>query len=223
MRRLSHSARVCARLVAGALVVLCALAVRSDRVSTQANLVAAWPFNEGTGSTSDDRSPNDHVATLNGATWATGKYGAGLIFDGGDDLVGVADAPALDLTSAFTIEAWIYPDVSTAVRPIVHKAAASGDAYALSLTTQSKARAEVTIGGTTYGVTGNTFLTDLAWTHLAATYNGAQLKIWVNGDLDGSATVSGSIAATTGTLSIGGDAVANTWFDGAIDEVRHSS
>ncbi|HLG60162.1 MAG TPA: chitobiase/beta-hexosaminidase C-terminal domain-containing protein [Vicinamibacterales bacterium] len=201
-------------------LALSALVLQTGRVSSQSNLVAAWSFNEGAGSTSDDRSANDHTATLSGAVWTTGQYGSGLAFDGVDDIVTVADANPLDLSSAFTIQAWVRPEVSSQARPVVRKDAAGGVAYSLSLTTDSKARIEVVIGGTPYTVTGATVLTDLTWTHLAATYTGSQLLVWVNGVQDGSASVSGSISATTQDLSIGGSTTGSQWFPGKLDEVR---
>jgi RHS repeat-associated protein len=141
-------------------LTLIALLVQSGRLAGQSTLVAAWSFNEGTGTTSDDRSTNDHTASLSGPAWTTGKYGGGLSFDGVDDVVSVADANDLDFSSAFTIEAWVRPDVSAAVRPLVRKGAMSGFAYSLSLTTDTKPKAEVVIGGTTYSVTGSSVLAD---------------------------------------------------------------
>src|SRR5688572_14501692 len=49
-------------------------------------------FNEGTGTTTADGSGNNHTGTLtNGPTWAAGKYGQGINFDGTDDYVAIAD------------------------------------------------------------------------------------------------------------------------------------
>ena len=59
-----------------------------------------------------------------------------------------------------------------------------------------------------------------AWTHLAATYDGAVLRLYVNGALAGSIAVSGAMAASTGVLRIGGNGVWGEWFAGLIDEVR---
>jgi alpha-tubulin suppressor-like RCC1 family protein len=202
------------------LLAVVGLLAQSGELISQSTLIAAWAFNEGTGSAADDRSANNHTATLTGPAWTIGKYGSGLSFDGVDDIATVADANTLDFSSALTIEAWVRPDPSSDSRPLVRKAATTGFAYSLSLTTDSKTRAEVTIGGTTYGVTGATTLTDSTWAHLAATYSGSQLKVWVNGVLDGTASVTGSISATTEALSIGGDSVADQRFPGRLDEVR---
>jgi Concanavalin A-like lectin/glucanases superfamily len=58
------------------------------------------------------------------------------------------------------------------------------------------------------------------WTHLAATYTGATLTLYVNGIQAASLAVGGSIATSTGALRIGGNNVWPEWFSGVIDEVR---
>jgi hypothetical protein len=59
-----------------------------------------------------------------------------------------------------------------------------------------------------------------AWTHLAATYDGTTLRLYVNGTQVGSRSVAGSIVTTTGALRIGGNTVWGEWFKGRLDEVR---
>ena len=49
----------------------------------QAGLVAAYGFNEGTGTTTADVSGNANTGTLANATWsAAGKFGKALSFNG---------------------------------------------------------------------------------------------------------------------------------------------
>jgi hypothetical protein len=69
---------------------------------------------------------------------------------------------------------------------------------------------------------GGTTATALnAWTHLASTYDGANLRLYVNGVQVASKAVTGSIKASTGVLHIGGNSIWNDeWFAGLIDEVR---
>ena len=57
------------------------------------------------------------------------------------------------------------------------------------------------------------------WTHLATTYDGTQIRVYLNGRLVGSAAQRGPLAAGPGPLRIG----ATAWgerFDGLIDEGR---
>ena len=58
------------------------------------------------------------------------------------------------------------------------------------------------------------------WTHIAATYNGTTLAVYVNGFQAGQLVTSGSITVGTGALRIGGNTIWGEWFQGEIDEVR---
>ncbi len=76
-------------------------------------LVAAWGFNEGTGTTTADASGNGNTGTISGATWTTaGRYGNSLTFDGVNDLVVVNASSSLNLTTGMTLSAWVYPTVA---------------------------------------------------------------------------------------------------------------
>jgi hypothetical protein len=59
-----------------------------------------------------------------------------------------------------------------------------------------------------------------SWTYLAATYDGASLRLYVNGVQVATSAVSGAIATTAGPLQIGGNNVWSEWFKGTIDDVR---
>ena len=59
-----------------------------------------------------------------------------------------------------------------------------------------------------------------SWSFLASTYDGSVLRLYVNGVLVSSSAVSGSLAASSGVLRIGGNGVWPEWFAGLIDEVR---
>src|SRR5581483_2231695 len=75
-------------------------------------------------------------------------------------------------------------------------------------------------GGTFGEVYGTTTLPVGAWTHLAVTYDGATLRLYVNGTQVSSVARSGPIATSTNPLQIGGDGLYGQYFAGVIDEVR---
>jgi hypothetical protein len=78
---------------------------------------------------------------------------------------------------------------------------------------------QVNVGGERNG-TGPSVLPLNAWTHLAATYDGTTLRLYVNGALATSTSVGGAIPVSTGVLRIGGNSIWSEWFKGLIDEVR---
>ena len=89
----------------------------ATRAITVANpsqaLVAAYGFDEGTGTTLLDQTGKGHTGTAAGATWtAQGKFGSALTFDGVNDWVTVNDANDLDFTTGMTLEAWVFPTAS---------------------------------------------------------------------------------------------------------------
>jgi PKD repeat protein len=58
------------------------------------------------------------------------------------------------------------------------------------------------------------------WTHLATTYDGATLRLYVNGVQVSSVAQTGNILTSTNPLEIGGDSIYGQFFRGTIDEVR---
>ena len=92
-------------------------------VAPTSGLVAAYGFNEGAGTTAQDASGNGNTGSIGTATWTTaGKYGNALTFNGTSARVTVPDATSLRLTTAMTLEAWVYPStVNGAWRDVIYK------------------------------------------------------------------------------------------------------
>src|SRR5258705_1312757 len=95
------------RLLVGILLLVAAAPTMSQ---AQSGLVAAWNFNEGTGTTVADASGNNNTGTISGATWSTlGRYGNALSFNGVNNLLVVNSSASLNVTTAMTLSAWGYP------------------------------------------------------------------------------------------------------------------
>jgi hypothetical protein len=186
------------------------------------NLVAAYSFNEGSGSTLTDRSGRGHTGSISGATWTTsGQYGGALSFDGVNDWVTVSDSAALDLTTGMTLEAWVYPTSVSSWRTVIMKQRTGGLAYALYAASSSMRPAGWgTIAGSQIGVSGPSTLPLNTWTHLATTFDGTTLRIFVNGNEVATRTQAGSITTSSSVLRIGGNSVWGRYFRGRIDEIR---
>ena len=58
------------------------------------------------------------------------------------------------------------------------------------------------------------------WSHLATTYDGSTLRLYVNGAQVSSKPVTGAIVNGSGPLHVGGNAVWAEWFSGQIDDLR---
>jgi hypothetical protein len=192
-------------------------------VAAAANgLVAAYAFNEGAGTTVADVSGNGNTGTINRATWtSTGKHGSALNFNGTDAIVTINASPSLNVSASMTLEAWIYPTAQqSGWRTILQREV---DAYFLNAS-NSTGNLRPSGGGTFNGavdyVGGPSANPVNTWTHVALTYNGTTLQLYVNGIQVSSKAMSGAIQTNSSPLRIGGNSPYGEYFNGRIDEVR---
>jgi chitodextrinase len=185
-------------------------------------LVAAYAFEEGFGNTVADYSGNANTGTISGATWsAQGRFGNALVFNGTNAGVTIPDAASLRLTTGMTLQAWVYPTATpSGWQAVVDK---NVDGYYLMSSSSNPPNNWPAVGGTwTSGnenTLGSSALPVNAWTHLAATFDGATTRLYVNGVEVARRARNALLAPTTGTLQIGADSYGE-FFAGLIDEVR---
>ncbi len=175
--------------------------------------------------TTADSSGNNNGVLYGGPVWhpSGGKAGGALEFNGVSDYVAVANSSSLQLTSALTIAAWIKGDAWGAgsdVDTIARKGEASPINYQLAIADRqvSLMLDDIDSDG---GFRGNTLLNTGQWYHVAATWDGSTVKIYVDGvlDKDPPALRGGTVGTDTRPLYIGGRAGADL-FDGVIDDVH---
>ena len=203
------------------LAALVSMASPGGASAAPTGLVAAYDFNEGSGTTVADASGNGNTGTITAATWAaTGKYGKALQFNGSSALVTVPDAPSLHLSSGMTLEAWVNPSAVNAIwRDVIYK---GNDNFYLEATSTNGSRpdAGMIAGGSYADASGTAALPANGWSYLTETYDGAALRLYVNGTQVASTAHTGTIASSTNPLQIGGDSIYGQFFAGLIDEVR---
>jgi len=213
---MSYSYRIRATDAAGNLSAYSGVASATTS-SVAAGLVASYSFDEGSGTTLADSSGNGNNGTVSGATWTTaGRFRNALVFNGTSSRVTIPNSTSLQLTTGMTLEAWVFPTADpTGWRSIVYKTI---DGYYLMLNPGP------TVGGTwTSGTAWLPTPTSLAlneWTHLAATFDGTAMRMYVNGGLVDSQPQTAPLSPTTGTLQIGADGYPGEFFEGRIDDVR---
>ena len=153
-----------------------------------------------------------------------GKYGDSLKFNGTSSCVLVADGSDLRLGEEFTLETWVRPEGELKKDPIIFKEGSGYLNYALDIGHTTTGRAEGSIGVTTSPnhkeVASTASLQANVWTHLATTFDGAKLRLYVNGELVATKTVTGGDSGREGALKIGCDSQYGEHFHGRIDEVR---
>jgi len=175
---------------------------------------ASYDFSEAAGTIAADRSGNGNDAKLvNGAAWAAGKIGGGLRLDGVDDGVQMPYSQSLIFNGAFSVESWIAPAGFDRERSLWWTPSAM-----LTLRTDGWLVPVAILTGGQVGFVSNWPVPANAWSHVAMTYDGSTLRLYINGMDAGSRPATGSLvpASPPQIGMLGGSA----GFAGSIDEVR---
>jgi Concanavalin A-like lectin/glucanases superfamily/Galactose oxidase-like, Early set domain/Bacterial Ig domain/Glyoxal oxidase N-terminus len=183
--------------------------------------VAAYSFEDGSGTTLTDVTGKGHTGTIREAVWTTtGKYGGALRFDAVNDWVTINDAADLHLTNAITLEAWVNPTKNDAWRTAIMKERSGDLDWSLYASGSAKPSAWANTGGGMGSVTGTAAPALNTWTHLAATFDAATIRLYVNGTQVATAARSGNVTTSSGALRLGGNSLWGEWFAGQLDDVR---
>ncbi|NUW43282.1 LamG-like jellyroll fold domain-containing protein [Nonomuraea rhodomycinica] len=184
-------------------------------------LVAAYGFEEGTGTVTGDSSNHGNNGTASSTEWVTGKYGKALSFDGESSLVTIADAESLHLSDGLTLSAWVKPASIGTWRSVLMKDLKNGGSYGLYASGGSGAPSGwlTPEGGNAASFSADQPLALEQWSHLALTHDGSTARLYVNGEQVAVQPV-GRLLLDEGALHIGGNSAWGEFFHGIIDEVR---
>ena len=198
----------------------------STRVSVSAEqpegVVAVWLLDEGSGDTIKDSSGNENDGTIEvGTEWVDGKFGKALHFDVGDT-ISVPTSESLDVTEAMTLAVWFKLDNKGVAAEALRKQVA----YLLAITKESdgapvNGAAQILLwsGGQwkPSWAPGETELEPGEWIHVAGTYDGEVLKLYVNGKVETSTEFAGTIDTSAEPFCIG--TCSGDPYEGAMDEI----
>jgi hypothetical protein len=188
---------------------------------TEANLIGHWTFDEHSGMTAFD-SAGDNDGTIYGATRADGILGGALDFDGVGDYANCGNNDSLDLTDELTISAWINrPNFSTHA-VIVGKNNGNSVTAGYGLFSY-KEGLEFTFYSQGWRRTTPRFpVTANQWHHVAGTFDGNTLCLYVDGEQRASLAYNGDITAAVGyPVQIAyWRSQLPQYFNGLIDDIR---
>jgi hypothetical protein len=180
-------------------------------------LLAEWKCDDGSGPVLSDSSGNGKNGAISGATFVPQGSGHALFLDGRDDYVdcGISGAGGIGINGAVSIEAWVNP-----TRKAFGGAAVLGQDLHTFLWTYSNTEVcNWYIGSGANRVKGQLDLN--RWNHVATVFDGARIKIWINGRNTGDQPSQFTTLNPTGPLTLGTALQPQLpRFKGLLDNVR---
>lgn len=188
-------------------------------------LLSYYKCNDGTGTSLTNATGAADGILHNAPAWVASEVQSGanaLHFDGVNDVVNIADNNTLDITNAITLEAWVYATKNTGIQNVICKSSgAPNTGYIFPRTDNGWTNIVVYLhiaGGwrtlsAPYGLLN-------AWHHLAATYDGAEMRLYIDGALAASQAQTGAIAVNANVVALGNQTGTTEFFGGMADEIR---
>jgi hypothetical protein len=233
MRHARISDVVLAGLVAAGLLVTGPAAAGTP---TSTGLVLDYGFEHDSGVVAHDSSVNaingTYVNTTAAAARSAGTAGAGWairLVGSQSQYVSVPERNALDV-DRFTLAALVnYTGVENDKTNGRWEVLEKAGAYWINVRTDGKVRVGGFFGGCSPSawkyLDSNVALPTNTWAHVASTYNGSRLTVWINGVRSGSMPVTGRTCSNNRPLAVGAKnypagGLLEAFWDGLLDDVR---
>ncbi len=176
-----------------------------------------YSMDEPSGSAVRDTSFNNaNGLTVGSPTWGAGKVGGAVTLNGSSQYVTGQD---VDSATTITVGAWVNPSASQTSK-VISKASTTTDNQGVIQLAANVPSFKLTVGGSEYTASGSA-LSNSTWTYLAGTYDGSNVRLYVNGAQANATPATGAIATNAFVWTAGRDAnAAGNYFNGSIDEVK---
>ena len=183
---------------------------------------------KGPGATANDSSGQGNTATLNnGVAWVAGQHGKAASFDGVNDYITIPNSASTNISgSALTLSMWINPQPLAGGDSVIigkfWNTTQSSPYYQYGLELGGGNRTDFYVGTASGPLVafGGTTLPFNQWSHLAITFDGTQVKTYVNGALVNTQALSATITARGNPMNIGADASPAQFNKGSLDDLR---
>jgi hypothetical protein len=185
-------------------------------------LLAYYPFN----GNANDATGNGHDGVVSGATPTTDRFSYlnhAYYFDGNTNKIQVMNDPNLNFQSGITVSFWMKASTLYADResyPISH--GNWQNRWKISITPTKQLRWTIKTAATTRDLDSKTILAPNTDYQVTTLYDGSDMEIYLNGELDNFVPLSGLILQTNIDLTIGQALPTdpNYNFNGVLDDIR---
>lgn len=174
-------------------------------------------LNEQSGTIQDTSGHSNNGTSSNITYGINGKYNSAVGCNGISSNISISNNASLQLTNEMTMEAWVYTTTNKSAKIFqkgdwdgfgLYQDSWNGWSFAVNFQAGGGANVKWTNGIPTAN----------RWYHLVGTYDGANLRLYVDGQLTGTNTGNGPIRVTTRPISLGSDNGNQKFFSGGIDE-----
>ena len=194
--------------------------LRDGGLKLSAELLCHLPLDEGKGNTARDITNNGYNGDIfGGPLWVAGRSGYALRLDGEDDRVTLSGWPVVD--GPFSISIWVRrtgQGIAQKQDLIRYNTPSKTDGFLLRWWSSGEIRFTLCTTQLKYHCYRQ--LPDpktKAWIHLAATWDGARVRLFVDGALAHELETLGKLSYPMHPLSLGGE---DGYFPGEMDDLR---
>ena len=213
----------------GFIIVSLMLTGQSYAEVNSENILGIWLLDEGNGDITEDSSGNGNDGTLGGGpTWIDGVYGKALDFSGSSSYVDCGNAETLNV-DVFSVSFWCNIPSTQSWNHIISRGEhhGGGNPGAVNWGVMMYADQETIL----YELYNDTVKPSISadtttgqWHHVVATFGGAEMQLYHDGELAGTSPATGVLLDKNLPFIIGAQSRAggpSDYFSGSIDEVGY--
>ena len=167
----------------------------------------------------------DYSGTASNVTYTTGKFGKAAVFNGSSSYIALSNNP-INGQSNISISFWIKPDNVSSDQYVITFINSDGGWHGFGIRISSSAKIQVVranSGTVTTSENSAATLSTGSWKHIVVTSSQSEVKIYIDGGLDSTHSISGFTTNNTGEYNIGALKNAGSYsqfYDGVLDQVR---
>jgi prepilin-type N-terminal cleavage/methylation domain-containing protein len=182
-------------------------------------LVGWWKFN----GDATDSSGNNLNGTVNGPVLTAGWNGltnGAYLFNGGTNAIALPASSILNLTTSFTLSAWVKlaSNIGTSTWDDMFAGGTNDVGIGVNVDSSGNGQLSSTIVNYTDATAKGSIVTKNIWHHLVATYSSGNIVYYLDGNIDGTATLSST--PVSGLKQIGSRTSSPGALYGAMDDMR---